>query len=121
VPAFRHARSEVARLAELAADDVAAARSPRLAVAEALLTLGAAPVVPAAAWVLGAGGSTAAARVRRLIAAPNPLSRAASAAGALAVAALVALPLVLLAAPAFGAVGTGHHTHSAAYTERAAR
>ena len=39
-------------------------------------------------------------RVRRLIAAPNPLSRAASAAGALAVAALVALPLVLLAAPA---------------------
>jgi beta-lactamase regulating signal transducer with metallopeptidase domain len=121
VPAFRHARSEVARLAELAADDVAAARSPRLAVAEALLTLGAAPVVPAAAWALGAGGSTAAARVRRLIAAPNPLSRAASAAGALAVAALVALPLVLLAAPAFGAVGTGHHTHSAAYTERAAR
>ncbi|MFY9670773.1 MAG: M56 family metallopeptidase, partial [Trebonia sp.] len=42
VPAFRHAKSEVARLAELAADDVAAARSPRLAVAEALLTLGAA-------------------------------------------------------------------------------
>jgi beta-lactamase regulating signal transducer with metallopeptidase domain len=121
VPAFRHARSEVARLAELAADDVAAVRSPRLAVAEALLTLGAAPVVPAAAWALAAGGSTAAARVRRLIAAPNPLSRAASAAGALAVAALVALPLVLLAAPAFGAVGTGHHTHSAAYTERAAR
>jgi hypothetical protein len=77
--------------------------------------------VPAAAWALGAGGSTAAARVRRLIAAPNPLSRAASAAGALAVAALVALPLVLLAAPAFGAVGSGHHAHSAVYSERAAR
>jgi Zn-dependent protease with chaperone function len=125
VPAFRHARSEVARLAELAADDAAAARSPRLAVAEALLTLGAAPVVPAAAWALGAGGSTAAARVRRLIAAPNPLSRAASATGALAVAALVALPLVLLAAPAFGAVGTARHAHSgasaAAYAARAAR
>jgi hypothetical protein len=77
--------------------------------------------VPAAAWALGAGGSTAAARVRRLIAAPNPLSRAASAAGALAVAALVALPLILLAAPAFGAVGTGHRTHSgasSAYTGR---
>jgi bla regulator protein blaR1 len=119
VPAFRHARNEVVRLAELAADDVAAARSPRLVVAEALLTLGAAPAM--AAWALGAGGSTAAARVRRLIAAPNPLSRAASAAGALAVAALVALPLVLLAAPAFGAVGTGHHAHSRTYTARAAR
>ena len=109
VPAFRQARDEVARLAELAADDVAAARSPRLAVAEALLTLGAAPAAPAVAWALGAGDSTAGARVRRLIAAPNPLSRAASAAGALAVAALVALPLILLAAPAFGALGTGHH------------
>jgi len=129
VPAFRHARDEVARLAELAADDVAAARSPRLAVAEALLTLGAAPAVPAAV-ALAAGGSSAAARVRRLIAAPNPLSRAASATAALTVAALVALPLVLLAAPAFGAVGTGHHAHSgasssyvgaAAHTARAAR
>ncbi len=122
VPAFRQARSEVARLAELAADDVAAARSPRLAVAEALLTLGAAPVV--AGGRVGARGRRLhgrGSRPCRLIAAPNPLSRAASAAGALAVAALVALPLVLLAAPAFGAVGTGHHTHSAAYTERAAR
>jgi Peptidase family M48 len=127
IPAFRHARDEVARLAELAADDAAAARSPRLAVAEALLTLGSAaarsaaastaPVQtapggtvsgnngPAAAWALGAGGSTAAARVRRLIAPPRPLSRAARAAGALAVAALIALPVILLAAPAFGTVG----------------
>ena len=111
VPAFRFARDEVARLAELAADDVAAARSPRLAVAEALLTLGEARVVPAPAWALGAGGSTAAARVRRLIAAPNPLSRVASAAGTLIVVALVALPLILLAAPAYGTVGTSHHPH----------
>ena len=57
VPAFRHARNEVARLAELAADDVAAARSPRLAVAEALLTLGAAP---------GGAGGRVGARGRRL-------------------------------------------------------
>jgi Zn-dependent protease with chaperone function len=112
VPAFRYARDEVARLAELAADDVAAARSPRLAVAEALLTLGEARAVPAAAWALGAGGSTAGDRVRRLIAAPNPLSRVASTAGALTVVALVALPLILLAAPAFGTVGTSHrHPH----------
>jgi Zn-dependent protease with chaperone function len=104
VPAFRHARDEVARLAELAADDVAAARSPRLAVAEALLTLGSAP---AAAWALGAGGSTAAARIRRLIAAPDPLSPAASTAGGLAVAALSTLPLILLAVPACCVFGLG--------------
>jgi len=123
VPAFRHARNEVGRLAELAADDVAAARSPRLAVAEALLTLGAAPELPAPAWALAAGGSTAGDRVRRLIAAPNPLSRVASTTGALAVAALVALPLLLLSAPALGAVGTSHHLHSGAsltaYLDRA--
>lgn len=102
VPAFRHARDQVARLTELAADDAAARRSPRLAVAEALLTLGAAP-----AGVLGAGGSTAATRVRRLIAAPDPLSRAASTSGAMAVAALGAAPLVLLAIPLLGACGIG--------------
>jgi beta-lactamase regulating signal transducer with metallopeptidase domain len=103
VPAFAYGRDEVAKLAELAADDIAAARSPRLTVAEALLALGSAPAV---AWTLGAGGSTAAARVRRLIAAPDPLSRAASTAGGLRVAALGTLPLILLAAPAcclFGA------------------
>jgi len=105
VPAFRAARDQVARLTELAADDAAAARSPRLAVAEALLTLGGAP---AGAGALGAGGSTAAARVRRLIAAPNPLGRAASAGGMLAVAALIAFPLVLLAAPAADAFSMGY-------------
>ena len=111
VAAFRHARDQVARLAELAADDAAAARSPRLAVAGALLTLGAAP---AGAGALGAGGSTAAARIRRLIAAPNPLGRAARAAGALAVTALIALLLILLAAPAAGAFGSGYCPETAA-------
>jgi hypothetical protein len=42
IPAFCHARVQVARLAELAADDAAAQRSPRLTVAGALLTLSAA-------------------------------------------------------------------------------
>ena len=104
VPAFRLARDQVARLAELAADDAAARRSPRLTVAEALLTLGTAPdterargPVPSTAGVLGASGATAAARIRRLIAAPAPLSRAASTGGATAVAALAAMPLVLAA------------------------
>src|SRR5487761_1426473 len=102
--AFRRARDEVARLAELAADDTAAARSPRLAVAEALLALSSGPVVPSA---LGAGGSTAAARIRRLIAAPDPLSRAATTAGTFAVAALSTLPLILLAVPACCIFGLG--------------
>lgn len=110
VPAFCCARDEVARLAELAADDAAAARSPRLAVAEALLTLGAAPSGAAA---LGAGGSTAAARVRRLIAAPNPLSRAAAAGGAVAVAAIIAFPAAVLAGPAVTAAATGYCAHPA--------
>ena len=117
VPAFARARDEVARLAELVADDAAAARSPRLAVAEALLALGTAttrPATQAAAWALGAGGSTAAARVLRLIEAPNPLGRAARTAGTLAVAALVALPLLLLSAPAFGVLPAGYHPHSVA-------
>ncbi len=109
VPGFRMARDEVARLAELAADDAAAARSPRLAVAEALLTLGTAP---AGAAALGAGGSTAAARVRRMIAAPDPLSRAAAASWALGVVALVVLPLVLLAGPAVTALAMGYCSHS---------
>lgn len=105
MPAFRSARDEVARLAELAADDSATARSPRLAVAGALLALGSAP---ATAPTLGAGGSTAAARVRRLIAAPDPLGRAASTAGGLAVSALSAFPLVLLATPACCVFGAGY-------------
>ncbi len=105
VPALRHAGYEVARLAELAADDAAAGRAPRLALAEALLVLGTAPQGTGA---LGAGGSTAAARVRRLIALPDPLSRAAMVLGAIAVTGLVALPLVLLASPAITIVGIGY-------------
>ena len=96
VRAFRQGHEQVARLVELLADDAAAAASPRLKVAEALLALAA----PAPASALGAGGSATGARVRRLIAAPAPIGRARTAAGTLAVAALAALPLVLLAGPA---------------------
>lgn len=109
VPAFRLARDQVARMAELAADDAAARRSPRLTVAEALLTLGTASaakgatgLLPSAAGALGAGGATAAARVRRLIAAPDPLSRTASTGAAAAIAALAAMPLALAAAAVLG-------------------
>jgi beta-lactamase regulating signal transducer with metallopeptidase domain len=98
VRAFRQGHEQVARLAELLADDAAAAASPRLKVAEALLAL-AAPA-PADAAALGAGGSATGARVRRLIAAPAPIGRARTVAGMLTVAALAVFPLVLLAGPA---------------------
>ncbi len=119
VPAFRHAHQQVARLTELLADDAAAAASHRLTVAEALLTLGA----PAPAAALGAGGPSAAARIRRLIAAPAPLSRAATAAVMLMVAALLAAPLALLAGPAAAAAGKNYclHPHAAAVAHVAAQ
>lgn len=97
VRAFGLAHEQVARLAEMAADDAAVSVVPRLTVAAALLAVGA---PPAAAGALGAGGTATAARIRRLIAAPAPLSRAATAAGALTVTALVLVPLALLAEPA---------------------
>jgi Peptidase family M48 len=103
VPGFRLAHQQVARLAELMADDAAAAAAPRLTVAGALLALGA----PAPAIALGAGGSDTAARVRRLISAPLPLGRAATAGVVLSVAAMLAVPL-LLAGPAHAATEDGY-------------
>lgn len=111
--AFRQAHEQVARLVELIADDAAAAESPRLKVAEALLAL-AAPA-PSAAAALGAGGSATAARVRRLIAAPAPLGRGRAAAGMVTVAALIAFPLVLAAGPAaVGGMSSCHQVAAAA-------
>ncbi len=106
LPAFRQAHEQVARLSELLADDAATAASPRLAVAGALLALGTATPVPAAG--LGAGGSATGDRIRRLITAPAPLSRAASLAGILTIAALVAFPLLAVGGPALAAIGESH-------------
>ncbi len=103
VRAFRQGHEQVARLVELIADDAAAAASPRLKVAEALLAV-AAPA-PASAAALGAGGSATAARIRRLIAAPTPIGRARTAAGIATIVVLAAFPLVLLAGPAAAASG----------------
>jgi bla regulator protein blaR1 len=103
IRAFRQGHEQVARLVELLADDAAAAASPRLKVAEALLNL-AAPA-PASAAALGAGGSATAARIRRLITAPVPLGQPRAAAGVIAVAALAAFPLVVLAGPAAALIG----------------
>jgi Zn-dependent protease with chaperone function len=102
VHVFTRAHSETLRLVELLADDVAARTSPRLVLAEALLNLGGG-TAPAPA--LAAGGSTAAARVHRLIGPYRPLSRVRAMLTSTAVAVALALPVIGLAAPA---VATGH-------------
>jgi Zn-dependent protease with chaperone function len=104
VPGFQDAHQQVARLTELLADDAASAASHRLTVAEALLALSA--PAPAVAAALAAGGPSTAARVRRLIAVPTPLSRTAAATVVLTVAALLMAPVVMAAGPAALAVGT---------------
>jgi Zn-dependent protease with chaperone function len=118
VRAFRQGHEQVARLVELIADDAAAAASPRLKVAEALLAL-AAPA-PAAAAALGAGGSATGARIRRLITAPAPLGRPHAAAGMIAIAALAAFPLVVLAGPAAAVSGQAYCAHAMAAAPAAA-
>lgn len=105
VPLFRAARSEVARLIELLADDVAARTHDRTTLAAALVTV-AAGRTPAAA--LGAGGNTAVIRVRRLLAPDNPLSRTARLTGAIGIALLVTLPLTLALNPAITAILEQH-------------
>ncbi|WP_028272454.1 M56 family metallopeptidase [Arthrobacter sp. UNC362MFTsu5.1] len=102
---FRLAAAETARLIELRADDAAAARSGRLTVAGALLAVASPGKTPLPSIALAAGGAGAAARVRRLIPPHNPLGRARTAAGSLAVAALLTLPVLLLGGPAAAAAG----------------
>lgn len=106
VKLFRLAAEETARLVELRADDAAAAKSGRLTVAGALLAVasgGIGDLSPTVAFA--AGGSGAAARVRRLIPPRNPLGRASTAAGSLVVAMLLALPVLVLGGPAAAAAG----------------
>ena len=95
VPFFAAAASQISCLVEMAADDAATRRAPRLTLAGALLTLAAARV-PAGA--LAAGGTTGARRIRRLIDSPRPVSRRRRA--ATSVLALIAAPAVAFSAPA---------------------
>lgn len=97
VPAFRDAPGELDRLVEMLADDIAARRSNRLAVATALVRLAEA-TVPVEA--LGAGGTTALIRVQRLVGPARPLGAARSTLAALAAAGLLITPVVVVAAPA---------------------
>ena len=93
---FGLAARQVAYLVEIAADDAAVRRAPRLTVASALLAVAAAGV-PAGA--LGAGGSAAARRIQRLIDPPPRDSRMRRAVTymALAAAAAVAVATIALA------------------------
>jgi Zn-dependent protease with chaperone function len=90
VPLFARGPQEVARLAELRADDAAARRSGRFPLVAALLAMGTGAAVPTAA--LGATGGATAARVQRLL---DPPAR-----GARGAFALLAVILVLAAAAA---------------------
>ena len=118
VPGFRIASEQVARLAELSADDAASAAAHRLAIAGALLSLGAG--VPAAA--LGAAGTAGADRVRRLIDGPAAISRTRAVSVALTTATVALVPLLLLAGPAASARGMNYcpHGHAAAAAPAAA-
>jgi Zn-dependent protease with chaperone function len=74
VPLFTHGPAQVARLAEMCADDAAARRSGRPALIAALLAMGTGTAVPAAA--LGATACHLTARVQRLLEPPSRARRA---------------------------------------------
>jgi Zn-dependent protease with chaperone function len=105
VPLMRAARSQVPRLLELLADDVAARKHDRVALAAALVAV-AGGRTPATA--LGAGGGTALLRVRRLLAPHDPLPRLGRLTGGIGIALLVTLPLALAANPAITALLERH-------------
>jgi len=86
VPLFTRAPAEVARLAEMCADDAAARHSSRPALITALLAMGTGTAVPAAA--LAATGGAVAARVQRLL---DPAPRARHARNRLALVTVIVL------------------------------
>ena len=96
VPLFTRGHEEVARLAEMCADDTAARRSGRRTLIAALLAMGTGTAVPAAALAATAGAVTA--RVQRLLEPPRRGSRARYG--------LALLTLTLLLALASGLVTT---------------
>jgi len=98
VPLFAAAADQVPRLVEMVADDVATRSADRGCIAHALLNLAGAP---APVGLLGAGGSTAVARVRRLVAPSRPLGMVHRLMALAGMTVVLALPVVLMAAPAF--------------------
>lgn len=97
IPLLTAARDEIARLAELAADDAAGRVAGRLSLAEALLAVAGSPA-PAA--TLAAAASDTGRRVRRLLAPANPLGLGRTALTFAVAAAVLALPASIAAQPA---------------------
>ncbi len=97
VPLFAAAADQVPRLVEMAADDVAIRSADRACLAHALLNLAGAP---APVGLLGAGGSTAVARVRRLVAPSQPFGMMQRVLALAGMAVVLTLPVVLASAPA---------------------
>ncbi len=107
VPAFAWAADEVARLTEMVADDAAAVRAggDRLTLATALVRLaeGATPV-----GALGAGGSSAVARVRRLARPAPALGVRARVCALTGIAILGVVPIMVSAAPALAVASSAY-------------
>jgi Zn-dependent protease with chaperone function len=76
VPLFTRGADEVARLAEMRADDVAARRSGRDTLLQALVAMGTGRPLPTPAPALAATGGIVSARVGRLLDPPGWTSRA---------------------------------------------
>jgi Zn-dependent protease with chaperone function len=76
VPLFTRGADEVARLAEMRADDVAAGRSGRVTLLQALVAMGTGQPLAAPSAALAATGGAVTARVRRLLDPPSGASRA---------------------------------------------
>lgn len=100
IPLFRLAKTEVAMLVEMIADDVASGTQSRVTVAAAVVAL-ASMRAPAAA--LGASGSAALERVQRLASPTDPLPRTGAVAAGVAVMAILAFPAAVAAGPALHA------------------
>ena len=93
---FGTAQSEIGRLLELAADDAASRRHPRLSVAAGLAVLaGGGPQKVG----LAAGGPTALERMHRLLAPANPLGPARTMAGGALVVLLLLVPVAIAIGP----------------------
>ncbi|GLW11585.1 hypothetical protein Misp01_67130 [Microtetraspora sp. NBRC 13810] len=95
-PLFARASSEIARLVELLADDVAARGHPRVHIAAALVGLATGRVPD---FALGAGGETALVRVRRLLDPVEPLRQRERLVGILTIGVLLAGPAAVAAMP----------------------
>ena len=76
VPLFTRGADEVARLAEMRADDVAAGHSGRVTLLRALVAMGTGQPLTAPSAALAATGGAVTARVRRLLDPPSGASRA---------------------------------------------